>query len=69
MNRTANFNTWIECALGNEYFASWELLSPEIQKWWEQQDEQANCEGTGVIFPSICYRCPFCASYEVDEAD
>lgn len=69
MNRTTNFNTWIECTLGKEYFLEWEGLSPDIRKWWEEQTETPKCEGTGVMTLANCTNCPFCGGIQTDEMD
>jgi hypothetical protein len=63
--RTEQLVIDIDCELDDEYFGEWDLLTPEIQAFWEDPSHKCNCEGSGVM-SSLCADCPFCSEYEVE---
>lgn len=65
--RTKLFSVEVTCKLGDEYFADWNELSPEIKEFWEKTELQSNCEGEGWM-GSGCYECPFCDNFDEEES-
>lgn len=66
--RTGQVMIDVDCELDAEYFGDWDLLSPEIKKFWVDPAHKCNCEGYGVL-SSSCRGCPFCEYYDEQDAN